>query len=74
MTPTTLEIKAAIQISKAMHEVFEAIVDPAHMSNYFIADSTGRIEEGKELMAFPGVFYGCACDRQKDRKRQLHFF
>lgn len=50
MIPTTLEIKASIQISKAMHEVFEAIVDPAHMSNYFIADSTGRIEEGKELI------------------------
>ncbi len=50
MTPTTLEIKASIQISKAMHEVFEAIVDPAHICNYFIADSTGRIEEGKELI------------------------
>lgn len=49
MTPTSLEIKAKIQISKAMHEVFEAIVDPAHMANYFIADSTGRMEEGKEL-------------------------
>jgi uncharacterized protein YndB with AHSA1/START domain len=49
MTPATLEIKAAIQISKAIHDVFEAIVDPAHLSNYFIADSTGRIEEGKEL-------------------------
>ncbi len=49
MTPTTLEITAKIQISKAIHEVFEAIVDPAQMSNYFIADSTGRLEEGKEL-------------------------
>lgn len=50
MTPTTLEIKAKIQISKAMHEVYEAIIDPLHMANYFIADSTGRMEEGKELI------------------------
>lgn len=50
MTPTTLDIKVAIQISRAMHEVFEAIADPAHLSGYFIADSTGRLEEGKELI------------------------
>lgn len=45
----TLEIKAALQIQKPAHEVFEAIVDPAQMSNYFISESTGRMEEGKEL-------------------------
>lgn len=45
----TLEIKAALQIQKPAHEVFEAIVDPAKMSNYFISESTGRMEEGKEL-------------------------
>lgn len=45
----TLEIKAAIQIQKPIHEVFEAIVDPAKMSNYFISESTGRMEEGKKL-------------------------
>lgn len=50
MTPDTLQIKAKIQISKSVHEVFEAIVDPAHLSGYFIADSTGRLEEGKELI------------------------
>jgi uncharacterized protein YndB with AHSA1/START domain len=50
MTPATLEIKTAIQVSKAVHEVFEAIADPAQLSNYFIADSTGRIEEGKTLI------------------------
>lgn len=50
MTPTTLEILSKIQISKAIHEVYEAIIDPAHMANYFIADSTGRLEEGKELI------------------------
>lgn len=46
----TLELKTAIQIIKPVSEVFEAIVDPAKMSNYFISQSTGRMEEGKELM------------------------
>nr|WP_295925557.1 SRPBCC domain-containing protein [uncultured Dyadobacter sp.] len=45
-----LEIKAAIQISKTAAEIFEAIVDPARMSHYFISESTGRMEEAKELV------------------------
>lgn len=45
-----LEIKTAIQISKPAHEVFEAIVDPDKMSNYFIAQGSGRMEEEKELI------------------------
>jgi uncharacterized protein YndB with AHSA1/START domain len=44
-----LEIKAALKIQKPVHEVYEAIVDPAKMSNYFISKSTGRMEEGKTL-------------------------
>lgn len=44
-----LEIKAAIQIGKRPQEVFEAITDPSKMSNYFISQSTGRMEEGKQL-------------------------
>jgi uncharacterized protein YndB with AHSA1/START domain len=44
-----LEIEAALQILKPAHEVFEAIVDPVKMSNYFISESTGRMEEGKEV-------------------------
>lgn len=44
-----LEIKTGIQISEPPHEVFEAIVDPSEMSNYFISSSTGRMEEGKDL-------------------------
>jgi uncharacterized protein YndB with AHSA1/START domain len=30
-------------------EVFEAIADPEHMKNYFISESTGRMEAGKEI-------------------------
>jgi len=50
MENKTLEIKAALQIQKPVHDVFEAIVDPVHMTNYFISESTGRLEEGKDLI------------------------
>ena len=44
-----LEIKTAIQILKPVDEVFEAIVNPTKMSNYFISKSSGRMEEGVQL-------------------------
>lgn len=44
-----LEIETALQILKPKAEVFEAIVDPGKMSNYFISESTGRMEAGKEV-------------------------
>jgi uncharacterized protein YndB with AHSA1/START domain len=50
MKPSTLQIKAAIQIQKPLHEVFEAIVDPQKMSNYFISKASGRMEEGKQIL------------------------
>lgn len=37
MQTETLEIKAALQISKPVNKVFEAIVDPEKMTNYFIS-------------------------------------
>lgn len=45
-----LQIQTALQIQKPVNEVFEAIVDPVKMSNYFIAKSTGRLEQGKEVI------------------------
>lgn len=45
-----LEIKTAIQIGKPAHEIFEAIVDPDKMKNYFISKSMGRMEEGKHIL------------------------
>src|SRR5690554_4065546 len=42
-----LHIEAKLQILKPAEEVFEAIVDPAKMSNYFISFGSGRLEEGK---------------------------
>lgn len=50
MENQTLEIKAALQILKPVHEVFEAIVDPLKMSNYFISKGSGRMEEGRQIM------------------------
>lgn len=49
MKSKTLEVKAAIQISKPAGEVYEAIVDPSEMSNYFISKGSGRMEDGKTL-------------------------
>jgi len=50
MEKQTLEIKAALQMLKPVNEVFEAIIDPVKMSNYFISKSSGKMEEGKKIM------------------------
>jgi len=50
MNNQTLNISTNLQIQKDRHEIFEAIVDPEKMKHYFIASSTGRMEEGKELL------------------------
>jgi uncharacterized protein YndB with AHSA1/START domain len=50
MKEEPLEIKAALQISKPANEVFEAIINPDQMSNYFISQGSGRMIEGKEII------------------------
>jgi len=45
----TLEIKVALQILKPVNTVFEAIIDPEEMSNYFISKSSGRMIEGEQV-------------------------
>ena len=50
MKPEKLEINVSMQIQKPIAEVFEAIVNPEKMSNYFISEGSGIMEEGKELM------------------------
>ncbi len=42
--------KATIQIQKPITEVFEGIVNPEKMTNYFISESSGRMETGKNLI------------------------
>lgn len=44
-----LEIEVALQIRKPVSEVFEAIINPDKMSNYFILKSSGRMQEGEEI-------------------------
>ncbi|WP_395058302.1 SRPBCC domain-containing protein [Flavobacterium sp.] len=61
-----LEIKCAMQIQKSIHEVFEAIINPEKMSNYFIATSTGIMEEGKNIIwKFPEFDFECPVKVQK---------
>ena len=49
MENNSLIIKAQIQVSKTPGDVYDAIVDPARMSNYFIAQSSGRMEAHRNL-------------------------
>ena len=49
-----LIIQAKIQIQKPIETVFENIVTPEKMTQYFIGSSTGRMEEKAELLwTFP---------------------
>lgn len=45
-----LKPKAALQIQKPINEVFEGIVNPEIMTKYFISESSGRLETGKEVV------------------------
>lgn len=45
-----LESNSAIQIQKPISEVFEGIVNPDKMTKYFISESNGRLETGKEVI------------------------
>lgn len=42
--------KASIQIQKPIEDVFEGIVNPEKMTKYFISESNGTMETGKELI------------------------
>jgi uncharacterized protein YndB with AHSA1/START domain len=50
MSKDKLEIKVKMQIQRPVHQVFESIINPDKMSYYFIAKSTGPMEEGSELI------------------------
>ncbi|PVW13551.1 SRPBCC domain-containing protein [Marixanthomonas spongiae] len=45
-----LESNATIQIQKPVEKVFEGIVNPAKMTNYFISESSGQLETGKDVI------------------------
>lgn len=46
---STLIISTALQIGKPAQEVYEALVNPKHMSHYFISESSGMMEEGEKI-------------------------
>ena len=76
MTTTKLEINVAMQIQKPMHEVFESIVNPEKMTNYFISQSTGMMEEGKNLIwKFPEFDFECPVRVGKvDKDKYISFY
>lgn len=45
----TLNIKAKIQIQHSVSDVYDNIVNPNKMTQYFIGSSTGKMAEGAEL-------------------------
>jgi uncharacterized protein YndB with AHSA1/START domain len=56
-----LKFTVSAHISKPAHEVFEAVADPAKLSNYFTTGgAVGRLEAGKtvtwDFADFPGAF------------------
>jgi uncharacterized protein YndB with AHSA1/START domain len=71
-----LIIKAGIQIQKPLAEVFEGIVNPEKMTQYFISESSGRLEEGREIIwkwpEFPD--YECVVNNIKVEKNHLISF
>ena len=70
-----LKIKCAMQIHKPINEVFEAIINPEKMINYFIASSTGIIEEGKKLVwKFPEFDTECPIEVVKVEKNKVISF
>ncbi|SEQ12875.1 SRPBCC domain-containing protein [Flavobacterium urocaniciphilum] len=70
-----LEINCAMQIQKPIHEVFEAIIYPEKMSNYFISQSTGIMESGKNLIwKFPEFDFECPVQIEKVEANQCISF
>jgi uncharacterized protein YndB with AHSA1/START domain len=43
------QVITKFKINKPANEVFEAIVDPEKMSNYWFSSGTGRVEQGKTI-------------------------
>lgn len=71
-----LEINCAMQIQKPIHEVFDAIILPEKMTNYFISQSTGIMEEGKNLIwKFPEFDFECPVKVQKiEKDKYISFY
>lgn len=49
-TDMKLTVTAAIQIQKPAETVFENIVNPEKLTRYFIAESSGPLEQGRDVV------------------------
>ena len=70
----TLRTKVSGRIAKPVHDVFEAVADPAKLSKYFAtgAGTKGRLEAGATVMwefhDFPGAFPVTVREVVQDKK------
>ena len=72
---TKVTAKAAIGIQKPVEEVFEAILNPDIMSQYFISKGSGRLEEGAEVhWEFPEFEGSFPVSVQEIKKNELISF
>ena len=75
MKTDVLEINVAMQISKPINQVFEAIVNPEKMCNYFISQSTGRMEKDKDLIwKFTELDFECPVKVVKVESNFISFY
>lgn len=68
-----LKFKVSGRIARPVAEVFEAVADPAKLSNYFTTGgAVGRLETGKtvqwEFADFPGAFPVEVIEVEKNRR------
>jgi uncharacterized protein YndB with AHSA1/START domain len=52
--PKPLQAKTQIKISKPIHEVFQALIDPEQVAHYWYTSASGKLEEGKTVTWFFG--------------------
>src|SRR5215217_7701293 len=73
-----LKFRVAARISRPVHEVFEAVADPATLSHYFTTGGAeGRLEQGAtvtwDFHDFPGAFPVEVIEVVPDRKIVLQW-
>ncbi len=73
-----LKFKIAGRIARPVHEVFEAVADPAKLSGYFTTGgAVGRLETGVtvqwEFADFPGAFPVEVVEVEPDRRIVLEW-
>src|SRR3546814_8649617 len=69
-----LKFRVAARIAKPVHDVFEAVADPAKLSHYFTTGGAkGRLETGAtvewDFHDFPGAFPVWVIEVVEDEKR-----